>query len=140
MNDKRNKQLKGFSQELRKDMTEEERHLWYVFLKHLPFTFNRQKIIGPYIVDFYCAEKRTVIELDGSQHFEEVGEKKDQVRDAYLNQKGIRVLRYSNVHVNQNFREVCLDILNHLDPEGSVYRLWEIAQDPPADWQEKGEL
>lgn len=133
MNGKKNKQLTGFAQKLRREMTEEERRLWFVFLKHLPFTFNRQKVIGPYIADFYCAEKKTVIELDGSQHYVEKGEKKDMARDTYMNQAGIKVLRYSNYQINQDFKAVCLDILNHLDPEGSIYRLWENAQDHPND-------
>ena len=63
-----NKKLVSTAQALRKRMTKEEKHLWYDFLKHLPVTVNRQKNIGNYIVDFFIAEKRVVIELDGSQH------------------------------------------------------------------------
>ena len=65
-------------------MTDEERKLWYEFLKKLPFTVNRQKTIGVYIVDFYCAEANIVIELDGSQHYSDDGRKSDDERDEYL--------------------------------------------------------
>ena len=63
------KKLTGISRVLRKNMTKEERHLWYDFLKGLPLTVNRQKVLGDYIVDFFVASKKLVIELDGSQHF-----------------------------------------------------------------------
>ncbi|MBE6728155.1 MAG: endonuclease domain-containing protein [Ruminococcaceae bacterium] len=96
---------------LRKNMTKEERHIWYDFLKKLPFTVNRQKVIGKYIVDFYCSQTKTVIELDGSQHYETEGAESDMLRDEYLNGLGIRVLRYSNYDVNKNFSGVCTDIL-----------------------------
>ncbi|MBQ9518178.1 MAG: DUF559 domain-containing protein, partial [Eubacterium sp.] len=65
-------------------MTREERHLWYDFLKGLPVTFNRQKVIGSYIADFYCASAKIIVELDGSQHYEEKGVNKDEKRDAYF--------------------------------------------------------
>ena len=96
-------------------MTKEERHLWYDFLKGLPQTVNRQKVIGNYIVDFYCASAKLVIELDGSQHYEQVGKERDAERDAYLLTLGITVLRYSNLDVYENFEGVCLDILKHIE-------------------------
>ena len=102
------------SQKLRKEMTKEERHLWYDFLKGLPVTVNRQKVFGDYILDFYCAAARIAIELDGSQHYEETGREKDRERDAYLKSKGVTVLRYSNFDVNHNFSGVCEDIRRHL--------------------------
>ena len=114
MNQTNNPKLKGFSQKLRREMTKEERHLWYDFLRGLPLTVNRQKIIGPYIVDFYCAKAKIVIELDGSQHYEDTGKQADHKRDAYLNSLGLRVLRYSNYDVNQNFSVVCEDILKYI--------------------------
>ena len=126
-----NKKLTGLSQILRKAMTEEERRLWHVFLKHLPLTIHRQKVIGPYIADFYCAEKKLIIELDGSQHFEKAGQEKDQERDAYMTTAGITVLRYSNLQIKRNFKGVCQDILNHIDPDGSYDRLWGKEQDKP---------
>ena len=95
-------------------MTKEEKHLWYDFLKNLPITVNRQKIIGNYIVDFYCAKAKIVIELDGSQHYFEQGSKNDSIRDEYLNSLGIEVLRYSNLDIKKNFSGVCEDILKHI--------------------------
>ena len=88
-------------------MTKEERHLWYDFLRFYPSKFLRQKILGKYIVDFYCAEAKLVIELDGSQHYEAEMMEHDAERSAYLEQYGIRVLRIPNNEVNQNFSGVC---------------------------------
>ena len=99
---------------LRSNMTKEECHLWYDFLKGLHLMVHRQKVIGPYIVDFYIAKAGLVIELDGSQHYEEEGRAADKERDAYMHSLGLRVLRYSNLDVNRNFEAVCQDILNHL--------------------------
>ena len=95
-------------------MTEEEKHLWYDFLKKLPFTVNRQKNIGNYIVDFYIASKRVVIEIDGLQHELEENKAADKERDFQLLNLGIKVLRYSNNDVNNNFDAVCEDILKNL--------------------------
>ncbi len=114
MNETNNPKLKPLAQVLRRRMTEEERRLWYDYLRKSPITFQRQKVIGPYIVDFYCAKAHLVIEIDGAQHFEEEGKAKDRVRDAFLSELGIRVLRYSNVEINRNFRGVCEDILRYL--------------------------
>ncbi|MCR5685395.1 MAG: endonuclease domain-containing protein [Lachnospiraceae bacterium] len=107
MNKTNNHSLTKNSRELRKQMTKEERRLWYDFLKSLPVTINRQKVIGNYIVDFYCASAKTVIELDGSQHFELEGIEKDNVRDKYLMGLGLEVLRFSNYEINTNFEAVC---------------------------------
>ena len=103
-------------------MTKEEKHLWYDFLKTLPINVNRQKVIGKYIVDFYIASVKTVIELDGSQHYEAEGINSDKKRDAFFNGLGISVLRYSNDDVNNNFDGVCEDILNRLPLEGKLSR------------------
>ena len=99
-------------------MTKEERRLWYDFLKQLPVTVNRQKVIGHSIVDFYCASAKLVIELDGSQHYEDKGAAADRERDLALNQLGITVVRYSNEDVNQNFEGVCADLLRRLELPG----------------------
>ena len=115
MNETNNPKLTSNAKALRKNMTKEERHLWYDCLKNLPVTVNRQKVIGKYIVDFYIASCKTVIELDGSQHYEEKGIAEDVERDKFLNNLGINVLRYSNLDINKNFDVVCQDILNHLD-------------------------
>ena len=114
MNQTNNPKLTKRSQELRRTMTKEERHLWYDFLKNLPVTVNRQKTIGNYIVDFYCASAKIAIELDGSQHFDEKQAQYDEERTAYLNSAGITVLRYSNLEIQRNFRGVCEDILAKL--------------------------
>ena len=81
--------------------------LWYNFLGKYPIRFHRQYVIGNYVVDFYCHKEKLVIELDGSQHFEDVGQAHDAARDAYLKAQGLTVLRIPNNEVNQNFRGVC---------------------------------
>ena len=115
MNKNNNSELTKFAQELRTNMTKEEKHLWYDFLKILPYTVNRQKVVEKYILDFYCAEAKIAIELDGSQHFEPDAKKKDAERDRFLREQGIRVLRYTNIDVNSNFDGVCSDILKNID-------------------------
>ena len=88
-------------------MTKEERHLWYDFLRTYPVKFLRQKPLGKYIADFYSAEAKLIIELDGSQHYEETKMIKDAERTKYLEEYGLIVLRIPNNQVNQNFRGVC---------------------------------
>ena len=95
---------------LRRNMTKEERRLWYDYLRGLPIMVHRQKVLGPYIVDFYIAAARIVIEVDGAQHYEDEGRARDQARDAWLRKQGLKVLRYSNQDVNRNFYGVCQDI------------------------------
>ena len=111
----KNERLTENSQRLRKEMTKEERHLWFDFLKDLPITVNRQKVIGRYVVDFYCAEADLVIELDGSQHFEQDGLTDDKKRDEYLRSKGLEVVRCPNNQINEDFEAVCVDILNRVE-------------------------
>ena len=95
-------------------MTPEEKHLWYDFLKRLPLNVRRQHNIGNYIVDFYIAEKKIVIELDGRQHLMREHKEADAERDAALAAWGITVLRYSNNSIRKNFGVVAGDILLHL--------------------------
>ena len=95
------------SQKLRKEMTKEERHLWYDFLKSYPVQFKRQFPIGSYIIDFYCFQANLVIELDGSQHCEPVTIEYDRKRTQYLESQGLYVMRISNLDVMRNFRGVC---------------------------------
>lgn len=116
MNEHYNPKLTPNARKLRNSMTKEERHLWYDCLKQLPVTVHRQKAIGPYIVDFYIASAKLVIELDGSQHYEKEHQERDLQRDAYLSRVGYKVLRYSNADVNCRFRGVCEDIWNHIFP------------------------
>ena len=107
MDRKHNSGNKTIAQTLRKNMTKEERHLWYDFLRTYPQKFYRQKVIGKFIVDFYCAKAKLVIELDGSQHYEDNTLAYDNERTAYLQQYGLRVVRFSNREVHENFRGVC---------------------------------
>lgn len=93
MQSKHNRQLIPYAKQLRKEMTKEERHLWYDFLRSYPVRFSRQKVLGKYIVDFYCAKANLVIELDGSQHYEAQNIEKDAERTAFLQGYGLTVIR-----------------------------------------------
>ena len=123
---KNNKLLEN-ARDLRKAMTPQERRLWYQFLRHYPVKIYKQRIIGSYIVDFYCASAKLVIEVDGSQHYEDDGMEYDKIRSAYLEQQGLTVVRYSNAEINMHFDRVC-DSIHHmiqkrlLSPSPS--RLW----------------
>ena len=103
----RNPKLKILARNLRKNPTKEEGLLWHNFLRIYPMQFRRQYIIGNYIVDFYCHEAKLVVELDGSQHYEAVGQQSDAARTAYLESQGLFVLRFSNLDVTNSFYEVC---------------------------------
>ena len=107
MDRKHNPKLTQNARALRKNMTKEERILWYEFLRDYPVRFRRQKVMGRYIVDFYCANANLVIELDGSQHFEDAGLKKDAARTAYLEQFGVTILRVANNEITENLAGVC---------------------------------
>lgn len=109
-----NKALKPYAQKLRREMTPEEKRLWYQFLNQLPCRAKRQQIIRTFIVDFYIPSAGIVIEIDGSQHCEPDAQIRDQERDAALDRLGILVLRYSNSDINQRFRDVCEDILLYI--------------------------
>ena len=104
---KHNKSLLPFARELRKNMTKEERRLWYTFLNTYPVRFIRQKIIGSYIADFYCSAAKLVIEIDGSQHYSEENIQYDKKRSAYFVEYGIIVIRIQNIQINTNFCGVC---------------------------------
>ena len=84
------------------------------FLKKLPITVHRQKVIGNYIVDFYIAEKQLVIEIDGFQHGKEENKEKDVTRDTVLKDSGISVLRITNYEINNDFESVCNRILKEI--------------------------
>ena len=102
-----NKNLTPYAQNLRKNMTKEERRLWYEYLNKYPYRFRRQVVFGSYILDFYCAAAKLAVELDGSQHYESNGMSYDARRTAYLNSLDIRVLRFSNLDVLKNLNGVC---------------------------------
>ena len=107
MNYKHNPKLTVNARRLRKDATKEENHLWYDFLKDFSVRFLRQKVIDNYIADFYCAKANLIIELDGSQHYEEKGLLKDKIRTEHLEQRDLLVVRIPNIEVNRNFNGVC---------------------------------
>ena len=104
---KHNSALTENARKLRRNMTKEERHLWYDFLRNYPVRFLRQKVIDQYIVDFYCHEARLIVELDGSQHYNPEEMQYDQKRTEVLNQRGLEVIRIPNNEIFPNFRCVC---------------------------------
>ena len=107
MQPKHNKQLVPLAKQLRKEMTKEERHLWYDFLRGHPIRFSRQKVLGKYIADFYSAKAKLVIELDGFQHYENDNMQKDTERTDFLKKYGLTVIRIPNNEINENFQGVC---------------------------------
>ena len=107
MQPKYNSALIPLAKKLRKNMTKEERRLWYDFLREYPLRFVRQKVLGKYIVDFYCAKAKIVIELDGSQHYDPQEMEQDTIRTTFLEGYGLTVIRIPNNAVTQNFRGVC---------------------------------
>ena len=104
---KNNPALRQLSQTLRRNMTRQEHHLWYDYLSHYPVRFVRQHPLSNYVVDFYCAKAKLVVELDGSQHFDPEQEIADEKRTAVLGKLGIHVLRFPNNTVDRNFEGVC---------------------------------
>lgn len=101
---------KQAAQELRKNMTPQEKHLWYDYLRTYPQQFRRQKQIDRFIVDFYCASARLVVEIDGSQHFSPEGISYDAERTSILAQYGLRVIRFTNAQIDEQFQSVCCEI------------------------------
>ncbi len=107
MQNKHNKELVSVAKTLRNNMTKEERHLWYDYLRTYPVRFSRQKVLGKYIADFYSAEAKLIIELDGSQHYTKEGRAEDKERTGFLEKYGLKIIRISNMDVNRNFEGVC---------------------------------
>ena len=105
-----NTKLKQKARELRKNATKQENRLWYEYLREFKPRFTRQRIVGTYILDFYCGKAKLAIELDGSQHYESISQEYDERRTNYLNSLGIYVIRFSNTDVNSNFEGVCSTI------------------------------
>ena len=103
----KNNKLLERTRNLRKDMTPHERKLWYEFLRYYPVKIYKQRIIANYIVDFYCHSAKLVIELDGSQHYIDENMAYDQERTNILESFGLKVIRFSNLDVTQNFDGVC---------------------------------
>ena len=100
---------------MRKEMTPLESKLWNLFLRRLPIRFKRQKLIGDYVVDFYCDKAKLVIEIDGGQHFEDVDHQKDNTRDKYLTSLGLKILRFDNHQMNCEFDAVCQKIYSEIE-------------------------
>ena len=107
-----------FARENRKNLTPEELKIWLYCLRDFPVRVHRQKVIGRYIADFYIAKYKTVIEIDGSQHYEKEGLEYDAERTAYFESLGMKVLRYTNREINRDFNSVCEDIKQKL----GIYR------------------
>ena len=107
MERKHNANLTDNARTLRKNMTKEERHLWYDFLRDYPVRFLRQKVIDQYIVDFYCSAARLVIELDGSQHYDPDAQVQDALRTKVIESRNLKVIRIPNNAIKENFRGVC---------------------------------
>ena len=114
MNTPKNSSLLEYARQLRRQMTPQERKLWYLFLRDYPVKIYKQRIIGSYIVDFYCASAKLIIEIDGSQHYKQQGQHLDAERSNYLNSLGLQVVRYSNADINCRFDQVCESIHQHL--------------------------
>ena len=107
---KHNKSLTAIAQKLRKEMTKEEKQLWYRFLRNYPIQFKRQVTCGQYILDFYCPKIQLAIELDGSYHYYSDAAANDKTRTEYLNSLGICVMRFPNKDVWQDLDHICKQI------------------------------
>ena len=107
MDKKRNEDLVPLAKTLRSNMTKEEKHLWYDFLRGHAAHFRRQAVLGHYIVDFYSSTANLVIELDGSQHYTTEAKVYDANRTEYLQQYGVKVIRFLNRDIQDNFYGVC---------------------------------
>lgn len=111
---KYNYKLIPYARENRREMTLAERKLWYQFLRNAPVKFRSQRPAGWYILDFYCPEKKLVIEVDGAQHYTREGLEYDRIRTAYLEACGLKVIRFSNREVMTNLAGVAEKILGVL--------------------------
>ena len=120
-----NKNLKSNARDLRKSMTKQERHLWYDFFFSYPVRIYRQKIVLDYILDFYCHSAKLGIELDGSQHYEDDTNLKDNQRTLILNNQGIKIIRFSNLDIDKNFNGVCEYIHNTIQNRLKEKLQWE---------------
>lgn len=104
---KHNNNLTKFAKNLRKNMTDEERRLWFCFLRDYPVRFLRQKVIDGYIADFYCSKAKLIIEIDGSQHFDDENIESDAQRTGQFELRDLKVIRFTNLDINTNFKGVC---------------------------------
>ena len=102
-----NKELLEFAKNLRRNMTKQEKHLWYDYLRNYPIKIYKQRIIDNYIADFYCHQAKLVIEIDGSQHYTEDGRSRDEERTLILQKHDLLVMRFTNGDVDGYFEGVC---------------------------------
>ena len=103
----KNHNLKDNAIKLRREMTRQEKHLWYDFLRHYPIKIYKQRIIDNFIADFYCHQARLIIEIDGSQHYTPEGKLSDAERTEILERYGLSVIRFSNRDIDDKFDGVC---------------------------------
>jgi very-short-patch-repair endonuclease len=107
--------LKDLARELRKNLTPAEKQLWYKYLRDIGLPFLRQKPLDNYIVDFYCANKKLVIEIDGDSHYINEAQENDRERTKVLTSYGLTVLRFTNTEVMDNLEGVCMAIGKYLE-------------------------
>ena len=106
-----------FAKRMRKNMTPWELRLWGLCLRKLPLRFKRQHLLGTYIVDFYCAKAKLVVEIDGGQHYyDDDTQNKDAERDEFLKSQGLTILRFSDTHIHYFFESVCAEIYKAIEP------------------------
>ena len=118
-----NRTMKGRASSMRRQMTKEEFHLWYHFLRMYPVKFRRQRVMGAFICDFYCHRARLIVELDGAQHYSDYGKSYDAWRSEKLEKDGCKVLRFSNGDIHERFYGVCVLIFL-----GSIFKYSFIRQ------------
>ena len=111
---KKNKLL-PYARQLRREMTPQEKKLWFGFLRDYPVKFYKQRIIEHCIVDFYCYAAKLVLEIDGKQHYQEEGLASDAERTAMLEKHGLKVLRFANAEVDAHFDDVCQRISEEVE-------------------------
>ena len=112
---RKNHKLLDRAKELRRELTPQERHLWYDFLQHYPVKVYKQRIIDSFIADFYCASARLVIEVDGSQHFTPDGLRRDVARTEIIERYDLLVVRYTNHEIDAQFDAVCNHIMHLIE-------------------------
>ena len=122
---KKNNQLLDRAKELRREMTPQERKLWYCFLRRYPVKIYKQRIIDSFIADFYCASARLVIEVDGSQHYTEDGMAYDTARTKCLEKYDLKVIRFSNREIDRKFQAVCNEIDKNIQERRKEYERLE---------------
>ena len=122
---RKNHKLLPRVKELRREMTPQERHLWYDFLRDYPVKVYKQRIIDSFIADFYCSSAKLVIEIDGAQHFSEEGLLRDRVRTEIIERYGVQVLRFTNHEVDSQFEAVCNLIMHTIETRRQTFHAAE---------------